>query len=156
MRLILMIVGVFALLAGILFALQGSGVVNWPSDSFMLGQAAWRTNGIIIAIAGAAVIMIARRVGSKPVLTLPRARVSPRQACRAMVGLLALAHDRSCEAELATALETTLAAGEVPDLAALRERFGPAAAPPPAVSVALPAIATYDALLGAEPVGAAP
>jgi plasmid stability protein len=72
-----------------------------------------------------------------------------------MVGLLALAHDRSCEAELATALETTLAAGEVPDLAALRERFGPTAATPPAVSVALPAIATYDALLGAEPVGAA-
>jgi hypothetical protein len=80
---------------------------------------------------------------------------TPRQACRAMVGLLALAHDRSCEAELATALETTLAAGEVPDLAALRERFGPTAATPPAVSVALPAIATYDALLGAEPVGAA-
>jgi hypothetical protein len=65
MRVILMIVGVFALLAGILFALQGSGVVNWPSDSFMLGQSAWRTNGIIIAIAGAAVIMIARRVGRR-------------------------------------------------------------------------------------------
>ena len=38
---------------------------------------------------------------------------------------------------------------------ALRERFGPAAATPPAVSVVLPAIVTYDALLGAEPVGAA-
>ena len=79
----------------------------------------------------------------------------PRHACRVMVGLLALAHDRSCEAELAVALDTVLTAGELPDLAALRERFGPAAATPPAVCVALPAIVTYDALLGAEPVGAA-
>ena len=80
---------------------------------------------------------------------------SPRAACRTMVGLLALAHDRSCEAELAAALDAMLEAGELPDLRALRERFGPAAAPPPAVSVALPAIVTYDALLGTEADGAA-
>lgn len=78
----------------------------------------------------------------------------PRAACRTVVGLLALAHDRSCEAELAAALDAMLAVGELPDLLALRERFGPAAATPPAVSVALPAIATYDALLAAAPIGA--
>ena len=72
----------------------------------------------------------------------------PRQACRIMVGLLALAHDRSCEAELATALDVMLAAGKLPDLLALRERFAAAATTPPAVSVALPSIGTYDALLG--------
>ena len=65
-----------------------------------------------------------------------------------------LADDRSC-GRTRLALDTMLTAGELPDLAALRERFGPAAATPPAVSVALPAIVTYDALLGAEPVGAA-
>ena len=65
MRVILMVIGIVALCLGALFALQGSGVVNWPSDSFMLGQSVWRTNGIIIAIAGAAVIMIARRVGRR-------------------------------------------------------------------------------------------
>jgi hypothetical protein len=73
----------------------------------------------------------------------------PRMACRTMVGLLALAHDRSCEAELAAALDAVLAANELPDLAALRERFGPAAGIPPAVTVVLPPIVTYDALLGA-------
>ena len=67
-----------------------------------------------------------------------------------MVGLLALAHDQSCEAELAAALDAMLDAGELPDPAALRERFGPAAAPAPAVVVALPSIGTYDALLSAE------
>jgi hypothetical protein len=78
-----------------------------------------------------------------------------RVACRTMVGLLALAHDRSCETELAGAIDTMIDAGELPDLAALRERFGPAAATPPAVTVALPAIMTYDALLDGAPVAAA-
>ena len=73
----------------------------------------------------------------------------PRVACRTMVGLLALAHDRSCEAELAAALDAILDANQLPDLAALRERFGPAPGPPPAVTVVLPPIVTYDALLGA-------
>jgi hypothetical protein len=65
MRVILLIVGILALLAGTLFALQGSGVVHWPSDSFMLDQSVWRTRGIIIAIAGAAIILISRRVGRR-------------------------------------------------------------------------------------------
>ena len=51
----------------------------------------------------------------------------PRNACRTMVGLLALAHDRACEAELADRAATAiLDAGELPDLAALQQRFMPA------------------------------
>ena len=65
MRVILMIVGILALLAGTLFALQGSGMVHWPSDSFMLDQAIWQKRGIMIAIAGAAIILISRRVGRR-------------------------------------------------------------------------------------------
>ncbi|WP_293884123.1 hypothetical protein [Sphingomonas sp.] len=65
MRIILLIIGIVALLAGVLFALQGSGVVHWPSDSFMLDQSVWRTRGIIIAFAGAAIILISRRVGNR-------------------------------------------------------------------------------------------
>ena len=42
-----------------------------------------------------------------------------------MVGLLALAHERACEAELALALEADLDAGDLPDLKALIERFRP-------------------------------
>ncbi len=42
-----------------------------------------------------------------------------------MVGLLALAHDRACEAELADAIEAALDAGELPQLDRLRERFKP-------------------------------
>jgi hypothetical protein len=48
-----------------------------------------------------------------------------KQACKIAVELLALAHDRGCERELAEELARTLDAGELPDLAALRALFGP-------------------------------
>ncbi len=71
-----------------------------------------------------------------------------RTACRIMVGLLALAHDRGCEAELAAALAELLQGGSLPDLAALRRQFAPAVGiTVPDITVALPPIGSYDALL---------
>src|SRR6201993_3412214 len=48
---------------------------------------------------------------------------SEKQACRTIVGLLALAHDRGCEAELAAILADNLAADRLPNMTALRQRF---------------------------------
>jgi hypothetical protein len=73
----------------------------------------------------------------------------PRHACRVMVGLLALAHDRACEAELAATLDGILDAAAMPDLAALQQRFMPSTTSVPVVTVSLPAAIAYDALLGA-------
>src|SRR4051812_20014969 len=78
---------------------------------------------------------------------------SSRNACRTMVGLLALAHDRACEAELAIALEAILDAGEVPDLTTLQRRFMPASVAVPDVTVTIPAAIAYDALLSAPQMG---
>ena len=64
-----------------------------------------------------------------------------------MVGLLALAHERSCEAELAEGLSEDLAAKRIPDLGALRRRFTPALESFPEVEVRLGALCDYDALL---------
>ncbi len=75
-----------------------------------------------------------------------------RDAARTMVGLLALAHDRCVEADLATALDATLDAGELPDLAAMLRRFTPAAAGAPEVRVILPSLTAYDRLI--TPIGA--
>jgi hypothetical protein len=61
-----------------------------------------------------------------------------------MVGILALAHERACEAELAVALQADLDAGVLPDLAALIERFRPKDAEWPVVVITLPALALYD------------
>jgi hypothetical protein len=74
---------------------------------------------------------------------------SARNACRTMIGLLALAHDRACEAELASELEAVLASGELPELALLQQKFMPSSVAIPEVTVSLPAAVAYDALLNA-------
>ena len=43
------------------------------------------------------------------------ATAGDRRACKTMVELLALAHDRTCEAELAEALEADVDGGRLPD-----------------------------------------
>jgi hypothetical protein len=75
----------------------------------------------------------------------------------------ALAHERGCEVELAALLAADLAAGQLPDLATLHERFAPgradrsmqhrSASRPdpaalPAVVVHLTPLIAYVALLG--------
>lgn len=71
-------------------------------------------------------------------------------ACRMMVDLLALAHDRNCEAELAGVLEQDLAARRRPDMAVLRKLFGPDPEALPVVVVHLAALSSYDALMGQD------
>jgi plasmid stability protein len=66
-----------------------------------------------------------------------------------MVGLLALAHERNCEAELAAVLAAALDRGNLPDLIELRARFAPSSGAVPAVFAVLPAIASHDGLLPA-------
>ncbi|MBC7286264.1 IS21 family transposase [Hoeflea sp.] len=72
-----------------------------------------------------------------------------RHACKTMVGLLWLAHEHGCEAELAAELARVLAIGDLPDLAGLRTRFTPAPLRDtrPEVPVQMPATSCYDALL---------
>jgi hypothetical protein len=69
-----------------------------------------------------------------------------KQACRAMVGLLALAHDRACEAELATAIDAELDAGRLPDLDGFTRRFAPGPAAIPDITVELVPLHLYDEL----------
>src|SRR5580693_6915970 len=71
----------------------------------------------------------------------------PRRACKSMVALLALAHDRGCEAELAAALTEQMARAEPIDVAALQARFAPVPTKMPDVVVNLPPVASYDLLL---------
>ena len=73
----------------------------------------------------------------------------PRTACRAMVALLSLAHEHACEAELATALDAILDAGDLPDLIVLQRRFAPAVIAVPEVAVTLPPLDSYDTLYAA-------
>ncbi len=74
-------------------------------------------------------------------------RLPERAACRLMVDLLALAHDRGCEAELAQVLAADLAADRLPDMTTLRARFSPDPAALPTVVVHLTPLVAYEALL---------
>lgn len=71
-----------------------------------------------------------------------------RAACRIIVELLAMAHERACEAELAGLLEADLAARRSPDIPSLRARFSPDPAALPEVVVELGELASYDSLIG--------
>jgi hypothetical protein len=73
-------------------------------------------------------------------------RLSARAACKLMVELLSLAHDRACEAELASMLSADLDAHRLPDLNELRTRFVPDLASLPQVSVHLTPLKLYEAL----------
>ena len=74
------------------------------------------------------------------------AKQTEKQACRTMIGLLALAHDRACEAELAHAIDADINAGCLPDLDRLRDRFKPDEAVIPHVAVELVPLSAYDEL----------
>ncbi|MGY3619199.1 hypothetical protein ACVJGD_005395 [Bradyrhizobium sp. USDA 10063] len=83
-----------------------------------------------------------------------RERLPDRNACRLMVDLLALAHERGCEAELAGWLAADLDAGQLPDLGQLRARFAPdPACMPPQVTVLLAPLASYECLIGTSQIG---
>ena len=74
------------------------------------------------------------------------AEVGDKCACKVTVELLALAHDRACEVELAQAIDVELEEGRLPDIDVLRTRFQPDAASIPDVAVELVPLNTYDEL----------
>jgi hypothetical protein len=75
-------------------------------------------------------------------------KLPEKSACRIMVDLLALAHERGCEAELAAILAKDLVANQLPDMAVLREQFAPDPAILPEVAVILVPLSDYEELLG--------
>jgi hypothetical protein len=61
MRITLLILGVLALLMGLLWIGQGTGYVNWPQSSFMIQQIQWAYYGAALAVVGLILIWRGRR-----------------------------------------------------------------------------------------------
>ncbi len=78
-------------------------------------------------------------------------QTSEKATCRMAVDLLALAHDRGCEAELAAQLEEDLRQKRPPDMAALHALFSPSVDALPRVEVQLADLSSYDQLVGGAP-----
>ena len=59
---VLLIVGVLALLSGLLWIGQGTGIVPWPATSFMISQIAWAYRGAALAATGVLMIFFSRQI----------------------------------------------------------------------------------------------
>lgn len=55
-----LIVGIVAVLMGLLWIGQGTGLVHWPASSFMIDQRPWITRGAILAIVGLILTVVSR------------------------------------------------------------------------------------------------
>jgi uncharacterized membrane protein len=60
MRPLFLILGILALLMGLLWIGQGTGTINWPQSSFMIKQIEWAYYGAALAIVGLILILIWR------------------------------------------------------------------------------------------------
>ena len=61
MKTLLMLIGIIAVAAGLLFIGQGSGFIPWPKTSFMIDQSPWIYYGGGIAVVGLVLIVLGRR-----------------------------------------------------------------------------------------------
>ena len=83
----------------------------------------------------------------RDMFTLMLEKASEREACRMVVDLLALAHDRGCEAELAAQIEEDIRQNRQPDMVALRALFNPPPEAFPIVEVRLADLSSYTQLV---------
>jgi hypothetical protein len=58
---LLLVLGVLALLMGLLWIGQGFGFIHWPASSFMLDQRPWAIRGAVLAVVGIGLIALSRR-----------------------------------------------------------------------------------------------
>jgi membrane protein implicated in regulation of membrane protease activity len=56
-----LVVGILAIAAGLLFLGQGTGIIMWPKESFMLADRTWARNGLLLAAVGAIVVWLASK-----------------------------------------------------------------------------------------------
>jgi hypothetical protein len=59
----MLVIGILALLMGLLWIGQGFGVIRWPASSFMIDVTAWAVRGAVLAVGGVLMIVYGRKVG---------------------------------------------------------------------------------------------
>jgi len=60
-RLLMLAIGALALLVGLLWIGQGTGVIRWPESSFMINVSDWAIRGAVLAVGGALMIWYGRK-----------------------------------------------------------------------------------------------
>jgi hypothetical protein len=60
-KLALTIVGILAILMGLIWMAQGAGIFPYPAESFMINQTPWIWRGGMLAVVGAIALWLGRR-----------------------------------------------------------------------------------------------
>jgi hypothetical protein len=61
LRIAISVAGVLAVIIGLIWIGQGSGLFPYPASSFMINQTPWIFRGAVVAIAGGVILWAARR-----------------------------------------------------------------------------------------------
>jgi hypothetical protein len=61
MRIAARIIGLIALLMGLLWIGQGTGLIKWPASSFMIDVRPWAIRGAALAVIGVGLLLWTRR-----------------------------------------------------------------------------------------------
>lgn len=62
MRTLFLVIGLLALVMGLIWTGQGAGLIQWPAQSFMINQSQWMWYGASTAFGGLLLILISRKV----------------------------------------------------------------------------------------------
>lgn len=65
MKLLVQIIAKALIVFGILWSLQGLGILMWPPQSFMLAQREWGLYGAITAGLGVVILLLTSRIGPR-------------------------------------------------------------------------------------------
>lgn len=60
-RFVAVILGLAAVVFGVIVALQGTAVLRWPEGNLMVGDRGWAIRGAILTMVGGIVVWLARR-----------------------------------------------------------------------------------------------
>jgi hypothetical protein len=58
----LLVVGILAILVGVIWIGQGTGYFPYPAESFMINETPWAYRGAILAIIGLIAAVVSRRM----------------------------------------------------------------------------------------------
>ncbi|MEW9853986.1 hypothetical protein [Novosphingobium sp. M1R2S20] len=61
LRIVGVIIGALPIAVGLLWLGQGTGLILWPADSFMLADRTWARNGLLLAAVGAIIVWLSLR-----------------------------------------------------------------------------------------------
>jgi hypothetical protein len=62
LKVALLVVGVLAILIGLIWVGQGTGYFPYPASSFMINEMPWMYRGAVLAVLGLVAVVVSRRM----------------------------------------------------------------------------------------------